>query len=185
MQKIILKEYNQDWFDRGRNGAIILLWWFVQGTIFRFSLHNSYGFRRLLLKLFGARIGEGVRIRSSAKFTYPWKVEIGEYSWVGDAAEFYSLDHIKVGSNCVISQKAYLCTGSHDITDPCFGLILKPIVINDNAWIGADAFVGQGVTIGAGAVLAARSSAFKDLPEWKVCIGNPAKAVKDRKLKEI
>ncbi|MCP3773459.1 WcaF family extracellular polysaccharide biosynthesis acetyltransferase [Paenibacillus sp. MZ04-78.2] len=178
--RIRLDLYNQDWYSRGRSNAVVLLWWLVQGTLFRFSLHNMYGWRRFLLRMFGARIGRGVQVRATAKFTYPWKVSIGDYSWIGDNVEFYSLDRIEVGEHCVVSQHCYLCTGSHDMTDEAFGLLIRPIVIRDGAWIASDVFVYPGVTVGVMGVVAARSTVVKDVPANQVFAGTPAKFVKER-----
>ncbi|KIP21011.1 Maltose O-acetyltransferase [Anoxybacillus ayderensis] len=119
-------------------------------------------------------------MRASAKFTYPWKVSIGDYSWIGDNVKLYSLDEIIIGSNCVISQESYLCTGSHDIKDPHFGLITKPIVIKDGAWVASDVFVYPGVTIHEMAVVVARSTVVRDVPANEVHAGSPAKFVKKR-----
>lgn len=177
---IKIERYNQGWYSRGRNGLIVMIWWFVQATMFRFSLHNMYKWRNFLIRLFGANIGKGVRIRSNAKFTYPWKVSIGDYSWIGDNVQFYSLDEIHIGSNCVVSQESYLCTGSHNIKDPHFGLITKPIVIKDGAWVASDVFVYPGITINEMAVVAARSTVIKDIPANEVHAGSPAKYVKKR-----
>jgi putative colanic acid biosynthesis acetyltransferase WcaF len=177
---IRLDLYNQDWYSRGRSNFIVLLWWFVQGTLFRFSLHQMYGWRRLLLRLFGAKIGHQVRIRPTAAFTYPWKVSIDDYSWIGAGVEFYSLDTITVGKHCVISQNSYLCTGSHDLTDIQFGLVTKPIEIKDGAWIASDVFVYPGVTLGEMAVVAARSTVTKDVPADEIHAGTPAIYMKHR-----
>lgn len=179
-----LSNYNQDWFDRGKPGWFIILWWSVQGSFFRFSLHNMYGWRNFLLRLFGAKIGKNVRIRASAKFTYPWKVSINDYSWVGDDVQFYSLDSINVGKHCVISQESYLCTGSHDIHDHAFGLVTKPIIIKDGAWIASDVFIYPGVVIHEMAVAAARSTVIKDIPFNEIHAGYPAKFLKFRFNKE-
>lgn len=178
--KIELVNYSQDWYSRGRPNAIVLLWWFVQGSIFRFSLHNMYGWRNMLLRMFGAEIGKGVKIRSSAKFTYPWKVSIGDYSWIGDDVKLYSLDRIDIESNCVVSQESYLCTGSHEIKDPHFGLVTKPIVIKEGAWVASDVFVYPGVTINELAVVAARSTVTTDVQKNTIVAGSPAKFVKKR-----
>ncbi|WP_195695124.1 putative colanic acid biosynthesis acetyltransferase [Priestia megaterium] len=178
--KIDLSNYNQSLYSRGRNGFIVVLWWFIQGTIFRYSLHNMYQWRNNLLRLFGANIGQGVKVRASANFTYPWKVSIGDYSWIGDNVQFYSLDEIHIGSNCVVSQESYLCTGSHNIKDPHFGLMTKPIVIKDGAWVASDVFIYPGITINEMAVVAARSTVIKDIPANEVHAGSPAKYVKKR-----
>lgn len=178
-----LRLYNQSDFDRGRPGWFILLWWFVQAIAFPLTLHNTHGIRRALLRLFGAKIGQGVVIRPTARFTYPWKVEIGDYSWIGDDVVFYSLDRIEIGSHCVISQKCYLCTGSHDFEDRTFGLKTAPIVVGNGAWIASDCFVAPGVEIGANAVIGARSSAFKDIPPGQVAWGSPCRPHYARKIK--
>jgi len=170
-----LSRYDQSSFQRGRPGWYVLLWWLVQAIAFPLSLHNLSGFRCWLLRRFGARIGRRVLIRPTARFTYPWKVSIGDRSWIGDDVVFYSLDAIQVGRDCVISQKTYLCTGSHKIDDPAFGLVTAPICIGNGAWVATDCFVGPGVTIGANAVIGARSSVYRDIPAQQVAWGNPCK----------
>lgn len=129
----------------------------------------------MMLRWFGAKIGQGVVIRPTARFTYPWKIEIGDYSWIGDDVVLYSLDRIKIGQHCVISQKSYLCTGSHDIQDPTFRLITAPITIGNGVWLATDCFVAPGVEIGANTVVGARSSVFRSLPAATVCWGTPAR----------
>ena len=165
---------------RGKPGWYVQLWWIVQDTLFRWSPQFMYGWRRFLLKLFGAKIGKDVIIRPTAKVTFPWKVKIGDYSWIGDDVVLYSLGEIEIGNNVVISQRSYICTGSHDYTKIDFPILAKKIVIEDEAWLATDVFVAPGVKIGKGTVVGARSSVFKDLPPGKVCIGNPAKPIKDR-----
>ena len=180
--KIELSKYKQDWYDRGRPGWFIILWWFVQGTFFRLTLHNMYRYRAFILRIFGAKVGKNVKIRASAKFHYPWKIEIGENSWIGDNVYFYSLDKIIIGSNCVISQNTYLNTGNHEISDPYFGLITKKIVINDGVWIGANCFVNLGVIIGENSVVGAMSNVIKNISDNLVCVGNPCKAIASRRF---
>jgi len=177
-----LRCYDQSWFERGRPSWYILLWWMVQGAIFPLTPHSAQALRVRLLCWFGARIGQGVIIRPTARFTYPWKVEIGDYSWVGDDVVFYSLDQISVGQHCVISQKTYLCTGSHNLQDPTFGLQTAPIAIGNGAWVAADCFVAPGVRIGANAVIGARSTVLKDMPNQQVCWGNPCQPHYQREM---
>ena len=173
--RVDLRQYDQSNFDRGKPGWFILFWWLVQAVTFPLTLHSLSGIRCWILRRFGAKIGRGVLIRPTARFTYPWKVKIGDYSWIGDDVVLYSLDQINIGQHCVISQKSYLCTGSHDITDPAFGLKTAPITIEDGAWVAADCFVGPRVVIGANAVIAARSSVFGDMPPGQVCMGTPCR----------
>lgn len=169
---------------RGKPGWYVQLWWIVQDTLFRWSPQFMYGWRRFLLRLFGAKVGKRVLIRPTAKVTFPWKVKIGDYSWIGDDVVLYSLGEIEIGNNVVISQRSYICTGSHDYTKIDFPIFAKKIVIEDEAWLATDVFVAPGVRIGRGTVVGARSSVFKDLPPGKVCIGNPAKPIKDRIINE-
>ena len=133
-----------------------------------------------MLRLFGAKIGKNVIIRSSVNITFPWKVTIGDYSWIGDNAELYSLGEIEIGSNVVISQKSYLCAASHDYQKQDFPIWAKKITIEDECWLATDVYVAPGVTIGKGTVVGARSSVFEDLPSGKICMGSPAKMIKDR-----
>tara|TARA_B110001454_G_C12664541_1_gene410985 strand:- start:838 stop:1269 length:432 start_codon:yes stop_codon:yes gene_type:complete len=139
-----------------------------------------YGFRRFLLRLFGAKIGKKVIIRPSVKITYPWKLSIGDYSWIGDQVDLYTLGNIIIGKNVVISQKSYLCTGSHDYLKEDFSIFQKPITIQDQVWVASDVFIAQGITIGEGSIVAARSSVFKDIPSNKICAGSPVKIIRER-----
>lgn len=183
--RIRLNQYSQQGYDRGRSGVVVLLWWLVQGTLFRLSPQPMYGFRRFLLRLFGAAIGRGVKIRPTAIVTYPWNVAIGDHSWIGDRAELYSLTRIEIGAHCVVSQRSYLCTGSHDLTDPTFSLVVKPIRVQDGAWIASDVFVYPGVTLGTMAVAAARSTVLRDIPAEEVHAGTPAVFLKRRFLSNL
>jgi len=181
---INLRRYDQSGFDRGRPNAIISLWWFFQAIAFPLSLHNADNFRCRLLRLFGAKIGKKVKIRPTARITYPWKIAIGDYSWIGDDVVLYSLDHIIIGKHCVISQKSYLCTGSHDLQDPSFALTTAPIAIGSGVWLATDCFVAPGVVIGSNSVIGARSSVFQSMPEAQVCWGTPCLARYPRSMKD-
>lgn len=182
---IDLRQYDQAGFDRGRPGWYVLLWWLVQGVAFPLTPHPFNSLRCQLLRLFGAKIGKAVLIRPTARFTYPWKVEIGDYSWIGDDVVFYSLEPIQIGEHCVISQKSYLCTGSHNAQDPNFGLLTAPIAIGNGVWIATDCFIGAGVQIGANALIGARSSVFSSLPEQQVCWGTPCRPRYLRTVRDV
>jgi putative colanic acid biosynthesis acetyltransferase WcaF len=175
-----LDTYDQSWYSPGRSKGIILLWWLLQAVIFPLTPHACHAPRRWLLRRFGATIGQGVVIRPTARFTYPWNVTIGDHSWIGDDVVFYSLASICLGQHCVVSQKSYLCTGSHNLQDPQFGLVVAPVVIGNGAWVATDCFIAPGVTVGANSVVGARSSVFKSLPPGQVCSGNPCRAVAPR-----
>ena len=135
----------------------------------------------MLLRLFGAKIGKDVLIRPGVRITYPWKLEIGDCSWIGDDVVLYSLGRIKIGKNSVVSQKSYLCAASHDYTKSSFDISSYPVTIEDEVWIATDVFIGPDVTIGKGAVVGARSSVFKSIEGGYVYAGNPLKIIKKRK----
>jgi putative colanic acid biosynthesis acetyltransferase WcaF len=165
---------------RGRSKVLVQLWWLVQATLFRWSPQVLYGWRRFLLRLFFAKIGKRVILRPTVKVTYPWNVTIGDYSWIGDDAVLYSLAPINIGENVVISQKAYLCAGSHDYSKVTFDIFGESITVKDEAWIATDVFISPGIIIGKGTVVGARSSVFHDLPDGMICYGSPAKPVRKR-----
>lgn len=165
---------------RGRSAVMVQLWWMLEASLFRQSPQALYGWRRWLLRRFGARIGRGVLIRPSVQITYPWKVSIGDHSWIGDEVVLYSLGEIRIGSHSVISQRSYLCTGRHDPESVAFDISALPIVIGSQCWLASDVFVAPGVSIADAAVVGARSSVFHDLPKAMICYGNPARPVRRR-----
>lgn len=165
---------------RGRGAITVQFWWIVQSTLFACSPQFAYKWRNALLRLFGAKIGKNVIVRPSVRTTYPWKLTIGDNAWVGDNVELYTLGEITIGKDAVVSQRSYLCTGSHDHKSEAFDIYAKPVVIEDEAWVATDVFIAPGVTIGKGAVVGARSSVYKNMPSGMICTGSPAKPVKPR-----
>jgi putative colanic acid biosynthesis acetyltransferase WcaF len=176
-----LKSFTMPSGFRGRSAFVVQLWWITESLLFRTSPQVMYGWRRMLLRMFGAKIGKGVILRPSVRITYPWKVSVGDYSWVGDDVVLYSLGEIKIGNDVVISQKSYLCTGNHNYTSFDFKIFSTPIYIEDEAWLATDVFIGPGVTVGKGAVVGARSSVFKSIEGGLVYAGNPLGVIKKRK----
>lgn len=158
------------------------LWYFVEATVFRFSPRPMYRWRAWLLRCFGAKVHPTARIRPTATVEVPWNLTVGADSSVGDGAILYCLGTVRIGDRVMISQYAHLCAGTHDHTRPDMPLIKATIAVEDDAWIAADAFVGPDVTVGRGALLGARASAFKDVPAWKIYAGNPAREIGDREL---
>jgi acetyltransferase-like isoleucine patch superfamily enzyme/glycosyltransferase involved in cell wall biosynthesis len=158
------------------------MWMLARTALFRPSFHNWYGYRRVLLKLFGAKLGKGVRIRPSAVIEIPWNLEIGDDVIIGDCAILYSLGTITIRRGAIISQYAHLCAGTHDYTKRSFPLLKPPIVIGEDAWIAADAFIGPGVTVGDRAVVGARATVVKNVPADQVVIGPAATFLKPREM---
>lgn len=168
-----------------KNQLMRFLWtitWFLLAKPLPRSIGN--GWKIILLRLFGAKIHEKAIIYSSVRIYAPWNLEMDDYSVLGPEVDCYNVAKIKIGSNTTISQKVYLCSASHDITKNNIPLIVKPIIIEDQVWIGADAFIGMGVTIGQGAVVGARAAVFKNIESWVVVGGNPTKIIKKRNIDE-
>lgn len=162
-----------------------LVWNVSYYILFRpFGLPIFNGWRNVVLRLFGARIGKGCIVHSSAKIWYPKNLVLGERVCIGPHAEIYTADKITIGDKVTISQGAYLCAASHDISYLNKPLVTAPIKVERFAWVCADAFVGMGVTIGEGSVVGARACTFKDVEPWTVVGGNPAKFIKQRVLKD-
>ncbi len=147
--------------------------WALAEPLFRYSPRPLWGWRRALLRLFGARIGQDVRIHPTVRITIPWHLQIEDEAGIGDRVILYAVGKIRIGARATVSQQAHLCAGTHRLDDPARGLVRAPITIGSDAWVCADAFVGPGVTVGPGAVLGARAVAMKDLAEGAVGIGNP------------
>lgn len=141
------------------------------------------GFRIFLLRLFGAKIGKGCRVNCGVRVWEPWNLVMADYVQVGDSVEIYNLARIEIGTNSVISQKTYLCSSTHDYTDPAFPLYSRPIRIGAGVWVASGVFVAPGVTLGDGAVIGACSVVTRDMPEWMVCAGNPCRPIKPRESK--
>lgn len=162
-----------------------LLWEVAWSLLFRPTPRWCLnGWRCFLLRAFGAKIGNGVRIQGSAKVWQPWKLTIGNNSWIDGGVSLYSVDEIKIGSNAVISDGAFICTATHDISSEIFELQTKPVTIGDSVWVCAKATVLPGVTVGEGSVAAAGSVVAKDVEPWSVVGGNPAKFIKKRELRD-
>ena len=162
------------------NKLLRVIWgttWLLLG---RFSPPPMWGWRRLLLCAFGARIGRGARVYGSTRIWLPSNLTLGNGALIGRRVNLYNQGTIRIGRHSVISQDASLCASSHDVEAPGFPLVTRPIAIGDNVWIAAEAFVGPGVTIGDGAVLGARGVAMRPLEPWIYYSGNPAAKLRDR-----
>lgn len=157
------------------------LWNLTWGALGAWTPPPFHPWRRALLRLFGAKIAPTARIYGSAKIWYPRHLSMAHNAAIGPGVVCYSMAPIDVGADATISQRAHLCAGTHDIDDANFQLIARPIQIGAKAWIASEAFVGPGVTVGEGAVLGARGVTVKNLPDWSVSVGNPARQIRLRK----
>ncbi|MDQ3118100.1 MAG: putative colanic acid biosynthesis acetyltransferase [Verrucomicrobiota bacterium] len=154
--------------------------WMLLRPLFRFSPRPCFGWRNFLLRMLGAQIGRDVHIYSSATIYYPWELVAGDECAIGEYAFIYNLGTVTIGARATISHRAHLCAGTHDHTKPEFPLLRPPIVIGEQAWICADAFVGPGVTVGEGAIVGARAVAMSDVAPWVIVAGNPAREIRKR-----
>lgn len=171
MTKRDLSQFQGLGYDKGGPIWKQAVWHVVSYTVFQ-KWWFPIKARPAVLRLFGATIGDHVRIREDVKINLPWKLTLGDHCWVGDGARLLTADDLIVGRGVCISQDAFICTGGHDPRSPTFEFITQPVVIEDGAWVAADALVMYGVTIGAHAVVGARAVVTKDVePEafigWK------------------
>ncbi|WPL19414.1 Streptogramin A acetyltransferase [Thiorhodovibrio winogradskyi] len=160
------------------------LWQLVWLLLCRPTPRPLHAWRCLIARLFGAKLGKGIRLYPTARIWAPWNLIMGDDSCLGPDVDCYSVDTITLGAHSTVSQYSYLCTASHDYSLASMPLMTAPITLGERVWITADVFVGPGVTIGDGAVVTARSSVFHDLPPWMVARGNPAVPVKVRPFDE-
>lgn len=179
MNKDISKNRNQvKWSNREKVGRFI---WALIGPLFRYSPRLCWGWRTMLLRIFGANIGNNVHIYPSVKIAIPWNVTIGDFCAIGDNVRIYSLGSIDIGASVTISQHVHLCAGSHDYSCPTMPLLKLPISIGDNSWLCADSYIGPSVTIGRSVVVGARSVVVRNLQDNVIAVGNPARVVRTDK----
>lgn len=154
-----------------------IAWVLLAQTPFAFSPRPLWGWRRWLLRCFGARVGPKVHVYPSVRINIPWNLTLGAQCAVGDRAILYALGPITIGPRATISQGAHLCAGTHDISQPHRPLVKPPIEIGADAWIAAEAFIGPGVKVGEGAIVGARAVVVKDVGAGVTMVGNPARRV--------
>jgi putative colanic acid biosynthesis acetyltransferase WcaF len=178
--QVNLAVYSTGNFDRGAAAWREMLWMLTSFLLFRLCPFKLSPLKCAALRCFGARVGRGVVLKPNLRITFPWKLTLGDYVWLGDECWILNLAPVTIEDHVCISQRAFLCAGNHDYKSPTFDLITEPIRVERGVWIGASAFVGPGVTIGAHAVVTAGSVVTKDLPAYGVFQGNPALWVKQR-----
>ena len=158
-----------------------LIWFFFARP---FPRRSGNSWKLFLLRCFNAKVSSTSVVYSSAKIYFPWNLEMNKNSCLAPNVDCYNVDKVILEENVTVSQKSFLCTASHDIADKNHSLLTKPIIIKKNAWVGADAYIGMGVTINEGAVVGARACVFKDVEPYIVVGGNPAKFLKKRLIND-
>ena len=167
-----------------KNRILRVIWNGCYVILFKYSPRPFHSYRSFLLRLFGAKIGKNVHIYPKVKIWAPWNLFIEDEVGVADGVDLYSQGKIILEYRSIISQRSYLCTGTHDFNLKGHPLYTKDIIVKKYAWIAAEAFIGPGVTVGDGAVVGARSAVFKNVNAWNVVGGNPAKFIKTRQIRD-
>lgn len=165
-----------------RKEMVLRVLWMGGKYLVRFSPRPFFGWRRFVLRLFGAHIGEHVHVYSSTVIYMPWNLRAESWSAIGEDVLIYNLGPVTIGERATISHRAHVCAGTHDYRRADLPLLKPPITIGPQAWICAEAFVGPGVTVGEGAIVGAAAVATRDVEPWMIVAGNPAAPVKRRVL---
>jgi putative colanic acid biosynthesis acetyltransferase WcaF len=180
MNSTRLDQFDNSWYRPG--GLIRRGLWYICSWIFLQSYFPLSGVKVFVLKCFGARMGKGIRIKPSVRIKYPWKLEVGDHTWIGEDVWIDNLDVVKIGAHCCLSQGAMLLCGNHDFKKSSFDLMTKPITLEQGVWIGAKAVVCPGVHAHHHAVLTVGSTATSDLEAMSIYQGNPARMIKKRMI---
>lgn len=174
-----LSKFDNSDFDHGRGWLTRTLWYFLSLACFESGLLPLSAPKRFFLRLFGARIGKAVVIKPNVRIKYPWRLSIGDHSWIGQETWIDNLAYVTVGDHVCISQGVYFCTGSHDYRCSSFDLVTGKIEVLDGAWIGARATLLGGVSVGQSAVVAAGSVVTRNVQKWTLVGGVPAENIQD------
>jgi len=166
--------YDNSAFDRGAGPVREALWMLCKGVFFLNAFPWPSSIRVFWLRLFGARVGKQVVIRAGVNISFPWRLTVGDHVWIGEEVYVLSLAPVTLGSHVCVSQRAFLCTGSHDWRRENFDLQVRPITVEDEVWIAAQAFIGPGVCVGRGSIVGAGTILLKTLPPNSMAKGNPA-----------
>ncbi len=183
MVQICLDQYTAGSYTTGASVYKQLLWFYLGDFLVQTPLLPFSNLKVAILSGFGAHIGQGVRIKPHVKIKFPWRLTVGNHTWLGEGLWIDNLAPVVIEDQVCLSQGVYLCTGNHDWSKPTFDLRLGPIHIETGSWIAAKAVIGPGVTVGEGAILALGSVTSQSLKPWTIYSGNPAQALKKRSLK--
>ena len=165
------------------NKAARLLWQAAWFLLFRPSPWFWHAPRRALLRLFGAKIGHNAQIMPSAHIWAPWNLALGDHATISHGVDVYSVAQIDIGAHATVSQRAFLCTATHEPDHPCMPLKTAPIRLEEGAWIGAEAYIHPGVSVGVDAVAGVRAVVLRDVPPGHIVAGNPARFIRERSIR--
>jgi len=180
MTQTDLSKYNNEWFNEGAGYLKRTIWFFVNALFFINPYNPFSGLKVKLLRLFGARVGQGVVIKPGVNIKFPWKLTVGNHVWIGERVWIDNLDSVTIGDHCCLSQEALILIGNHNYKSETFDLMVEPVVLEDGVWLGARSTVVGGVRCESHAVLALQSVASTNLKPFSIYRGNPAIKVKER-----
>lgn len=172
--------FNNNWYDIGASRLKMLLWYFINVLFFINPLNPVSSLKVFLLRLFGAKIGKGVLIKPGVNIKYPWKLRIGDHTWIGERVWIDNLAQVDIGNHVCLSQGAMLLCGNHNYKKTTFDLMVGTITLAEGSWVGAHALVSPGVNVGSHAILAVKSVATRHLEPYTIYQGNPASPVRKR-----
>jgi putative colanic acid biosynthesis acetyltransferase WcaF len=161
------------------------LWHFIGSPLLRSELVPFSNLKCLVLSAFGARIGRGVYIKPGVRVKFPWYLNVGDHTWLGERLWIDNLAQVTIGSHACVSQDVYMCTGNHDWSHPHMKLFHKPIELKDGCWVAARSMLCPGVTVGECAVVLGGSVVAANVPDYEVHGGNPAVFCKIRKIGSV
>lgn len=180
--KTELSTYNNNWYNPG-SSVKRFFWYFVNELFVRNPLNPSSRLKILILRMFGAKIGNQVVIKTKVNIKYPWKLSVGNHCWIGESVWIDNLDQVIIEDNVCISQGAFLICGNHNYKISSFDLIIAPITLKQGSWVGANSIVGPGVTLESHAILSLGSVASTSLEAFSIYRGNPAVKIKERTIR--
>lgn len=167
-------------FERGASALVFMLWYVLKCFVFLSPLPWPSNLKVRCLRLFGAKVGRNVYIKPRVNVHFPWKLRIGDHTWIGEEVCIINFEPVAIGNHCCLSQRATICAGNHDYRDPAMNYRNAPITLNDGVWVGCMAFVGPGLTIGTDAVITAGSIVTNNVEAFSVIRGNPACKIAQR-----
>lgn len=180
MMHVDLSKYNNDWYDVGASKIKLGLWHLFKGFVFMNPFFPFMGIKIRLLRMFGAKVGQGVVIKTSVNIKFPWNLDIGNHVWLGERVWIENQGKVIIGNNVCLSQGATLMTGNHNYKKSTFDLMVKDVTLEDGVWIGCNAIVCPGVNCLSHSVLTINSVALTTLEPWGIYQGNPAQKIRER-----